>query len=100
VIAWKRADVEAELSKRACALGADGIMMDREEYARPYVGTDVAATAFAYGTSRGPQPTPAATLGCEPPCSPGYACSGTTCVAECNPPCVAPRVCSADRTCR
>jgi hypothetical protein len=36
---------------------------------------------------------------CEPPCSPGYQCNGSTCMPLCNPPCTDGDVCRNDRTC-
>jgi len=36
---------------------------------------------------------------CSPPCSPGYACGGGVCRAQCNPACGADQVCRQDRTC-
>jgi hypothetical protein len=41
----------------------------------------------------------AAPLGCDPPCSPGYACSASVCLAVCNPACAAGQTCRQDRTC-
>ncbi len=37
---------------------------------------------------------------CSPPCSPGYQCQATTCVAQCNPTCSAGSHCANDRTCQ
>jgi len=42
---------------------------------------------------------PARKNGCEPLCSPGYQCSGTTCMPLCNPECAGTDVCRKDRTC-
>jgi hypothetical protein len=36
---------------------------------------------------------------CDPPCSPGYRCDGSTCAPLCNPPCAGSEVCRMDRTC-
>jgi len=36
---------------------------------------------------------------CDPPCSPGYACEDSECVAVCNPECSAGQTCRKDRTC-
>ena len=36
---------------------------------------------------------------CDPPCSPGYACEDSECVAVCNPECSADQTCRKDRTC-
>jgi hypothetical protein len=37
--------------------------------------------------------------GCDPPCSPGYRCSRSVCLALCNPACGPDQVCRQDRTC-
>lgn len=97
-LAAQRSDVERQLVAHACALGATGILMDREEYARPYVGTDVTATAFIHRAVAAPNVVRPAE--CAPPCSPGYFCQAGLCLAECNPPCGPGRTCSADRVCR
>jgi hypothetical protein len=60
----------------------------------PSTPTPVTAATPAVGVS-----TPAAPLGCEPPCSPGYACEAGICRALCNPACSAGQVCRADRVC-
>ncbi|HEX2669822.1 MAG TPA: hypothetical protein VHM25_03065, partial [Polyangiaceae bacterium] len=52
----------------------------------------VAAPAVAVSPATAP-------LGCEPPCSPGYACEAGICRALCNPACSAGQVCRADRVC-
>lgn len=51
------------------------------------------ATPAASASASAPAPT------CDPPCSPGYACEGTTCKPLCNPACGAGQVCGANRTC-
>jgi hypothetical protein len=43
--------------------------------------------------------TAATSDGCDPPCSPGYACQAGVCHALCNPKCGANEVCRQDRTC-
>lgn len=43
--------------------------------------------------------SPVAGDGCNPPCSPGYGCSRSVCVALCNPACGPDQVCRQDRTC-
>jgi hypothetical protein len=100
LLAADRSGVEMELSEKACALGADAVLMDREEYARPYVGTDVTATAFIYRTLPGSQTPSQPPNTCTPPCSPGYTCEGTLCVPSCNPACIPPQSCGSDRVCR
>jgi hypothetical protein len=47
-----------------------------------------------------PAPARAATVACDPLCSPGYECRGGSCLPTCNPPCGADQACGADRTCR
>lgn len=42
---------------------------------------------------------PVARDGCDPPCSPGYRCSRSVCLALCNPACGPDQVCRQDRTC-
>jgi len=54
------------------------------------------ATGVAPAVALTPAPTP---LGCEPPCSPGYACEAGVCRALCNPACGAGQVCRTDRVC-
>jgi hypothetical protein len=63
-----------------------------------------AAPAAAAAPVAAPPPAiaasaPGATLNCEPPCSPGYACEAGVCRALCNPACSAGQVCRADRVC-
>jgi hypothetical protein len=57
-----------------------------------YRGTEAQTTA-----SQSLQSPPNAS--CDPPCSPGYSCSGAKCMAVCNPACAASEVCRPDRTC-
>jgi hypothetical protein len=45
-----------------------------------------------------PAPSPAPE-GCDPPCSPGYECQGSRCLALCNPPCAAGSHCNQQRVC-
>jgi len=45
-------------------------------------------------------PALASDSGCAPPCSPGYQCQGTACIALCNPPCSTGMRCAQDRTCQ
>lgn len=55
---------------------------------------------IAYRVS--PDQTPAIPVagdGCDPPCSPGYRCSRSVCLALCNPACGPDQVCRQDRTC-
>lgn len=37
--------------------------------------------------------------GCNPPCSPGYQCEASRCLAVCNPPCEAGSRCNQQRSC-
>jgi S1-C subfamily serine protease len=55
MLAVERSTVENKLSERACALGADAVLIRSERYARPFVGTSVTAVAIAYeGGARPP----------------------------------------------
>jgi len=64
------------------------------------------STGGAAGPSGGPlppspgAPSQLAAETCRPPCSPGYLCHGTTCMALCNPACAAGMHCANDRTCQ
>jgi hypothetical protein len=52
----------------------------------------------AYDAAR--RVTPASTaVVCAPDCSPGYTCLNGQCVEACNPKCVSPERCGADRSC-
>jgi hypothetical protein len=53
------------------------------------------------GAAAAPSAPPATTGdGCSPPCSPGYACQASQCIALCNPPCSPGYACANDRTCK
>jgi hypothetical protein len=54
VFAPKRPAVERWLSQKACELGADAVVIDREHYAMPYISTDVSATAVVYAPDEAP----------------------------------------------
>jgi len=62
--------------------------------APPATSATATASAPAVATS-----TATAPLGCEPPCSPGYACEAGVCRALCNPACGAGQICRTDRVC-
>ncbi len=64
------------------------------------VGFVIRGLAYSGGV-----PQPAASAGgeqasCDPPCSPGYRCENSTCIALCNPPCQPGFACADDRTCQ
>jgi len=66
-------------------------------YKTAFAGT-VASPAVA-GTAAPPPAAAPPAPSCDPPCSPGYACSAGTCLALCNPTCGPGQVCRQDRTC-
>ena len=57
----------------------------------PALGRTAAAPPAATAPPSGPE--------CNPPCSPGYACSAGACLALCNPTCPTGQICRQDRTC-
>jgi hypothetical protein len=63
------------------------------------MATGAASAAPATAQAKAP-PTASASDSCDPPCSPGYRCQGSTCTALCNPACGAGMHCAQDRTCQ
>jgi len=92
-----------ELRKEACAWGADTIFGFQD--GRFAEGMTIAAT-FAVRTEATPpagvktkRPAAAEDDGCNPICSPGFACKAGQCMPQCNPPCEAGEACSRKRVC-
>lgn len=50
-------------------------------------------------SAEAPREVAATTSTCEPPCSPGYRCEASQCVAVCNPPCGEGMRCNQQRMC-
>jgi hypothetical protein len=90
-----------ELRQKACQEGGDTVYDFKD--GRQGVYTLVVATIGirkAPSTRKAVQPdSTAATSECNPPCSPGYRCSGKECNALCNPPCDGGMVCNRRRVC-
>ena len=88
-----------QLRAAACAAGADAIVGTKEsmfEYSMFVDATFVAKGALA---TTAPPPSRVTTVGCEPICSPGFACEEGRCIPLCNPPCEAGQICNRQRTC-
>lgn len=66
-------------------------------------GYTIRGVAYQLGTAPAPTSASASATApaptCDPPCSPGFACEGTTCKPLCNPACAATQICGANRTC-
>jgi hypothetical protein len=104
-----RNECMAELRRDACRLGADTMYGFTETVRLDY--TFVSATLAVQDTSATvtrrriidvpprPQPTAASDGGCEPICSPGFACQAGQCIPQCNPPCEAGEICTRKRLC-
>jgi hypothetical protein len=94
-----------ELRKEACAAGADTIFGFSEGMKGEF--TFISATLAAAEHSGAPppyrptpwQPAAPGADGCNPICSPGFACTAGRCVPQCNPPCEGGEVCSRNRVC-
>jgi hypothetical protein len=93
---YGRATCLEQLKHDTCKLGGDTVYAINER--KGATGNILMAATIAL-RSEGPAPQLAAAT-CSPPCSPGYLCQGTTCMALCNPACVAGTHCADDRTCQ
>jgi len=92
-----------QLKSEACKLGADtvyGIYEGGGAMTATIARSTGGAVAAVGPLPPGSGPSPVAAETCSPPCSPGYQCQGTTCVALCNPACAAGMHCANDRTCQ
>ena len=95
-----------QLKKDTCKLGGDTVYAINER--RSFAGAinmtaTIARSSGGVAAQSGPVPPGSSQLAaetCSPPCSPGYQCQGTTCVAQCNPTCAAGMHCANDRTCQ
>jgi len=93
-----------QLRREACRAGADAVIGFKESMDQDSVSMFIDATFVVKGTGAAEAPAaPAAAApapgGCDPICSPGFACQGGTCVPQCNPPCEAGEICSRKRVC-
>jgi len=109
-LAGRHACIEA-LMRDACHVGADTLFGFSETVRGDY--TYLSATLAAQDaavTHRPIQDAPAPKAGgaavaadggggCDPICSPGFACRGGACVPQCNPPCEAGEICNRKRVC-
>lgn len=105
-----------DLRNQAAELGANYVQHDP-----PAMGsgdgttTTVTVTGTAYQCAKNelpgstgvpPAPAPAETAaepapgGCNPPCSPGFACESGSCTPQCNPACGPDQVCDEQRVCQ
>ena len=93
------------LREKTADLGGDWLTLDMPTVGRVFWCPPAVVTAYDaarnYVPPAAPAPAPAApySMLCEPDCSPGYACVRGQCVEACNPKCVAPARCGADRIC-
>jgi hypothetical protein len=95
-----------QLKKDTCKLGGDTVYAINER--KNFAGNISMTATIARGSGgaaapSGPTPPGSPQLAaqtCSPPCSPGYQCQGTTCVALCNPACTTGMHCANDRTCQ
>jgi hypothetical protein len=101
------------LKKDACEAGGDTVYAFSEGRKKESIIITATIARRTGGTTAVSGPTPPASSAkppaekpqlaaetCNPPCSPGYQCQGTTCVALCNPACSAGMHCANDRTCQ
>jgi hypothetical protein len=104
-----------DLKNRGAAMNADYVQIFTvtEPHGEPGCYQDsflIRATAFkASRAVRAPAPAAGVAAagvansaqvgGCEPPCSPGFACKGAVCEPLCNPPCEAGEICTRKRVC-
>ncbi|HEY4395868.1 MAG TPA: hypothetical protein VGP64_17505 [Polyangia bacterium] len=83
-----------DMRRQACLTGADTIYGITEGFVN---GSWTVTATFARTVVVGVDG--AAAGGCDPICSPGFACQAGTCVPQCNPPCEANEICSRLRSC-
>jgi hypothetical protein len=93
-----------ELRNKVCELGGDTLYGFKDGKVGEY--SIVIATVALRKPGSHPQlgeTAPAASApaptGCNPPCSPGFACSATQCIPLCNPACSPGHNCNMNRTC-
>jgi hypothetical protein len=86
-----------------CAAGADAVMTEVNGFgvvARGVAFRKVADVPEKPEIASVPAPAPPpAPDGCEPICSPGFACQKGICVPQCNPACGPEETCGRDRLC-
>ncbi len=93
-----------ELKDKTCELGGDTLYGFKDGKAGEYsivIGTVGVRKPGDHPKSGGTAPKSSASPpdGCSPPCSPGYRCEKSECVALCNPPCGAGMRCNQQRVC-
>ena len=86
-----------QLRSEACLAGADAIVGFKESTSETSMFID--ATFIVKGLAPPDVPAGAAASACEPICSPGFACRGGHCIAQCNPPCEVGETCNLKRLC-
>jgi hypothetical protein len=96
----------AELRDQACSLGGDTVYGFTDGVQGEYtivIGTVAISKPGTHAKSGETPPKPpvvaAEVDGCTPPCSPGYACQNSQCIALCNPPCPSGSRCNQQRVC-
>jgi hypothetical protein len=94
-----------ELRDQACSVGGDTLYGFSDGAQGEYtivIATVAISKPGAHSKVGETPPKPQASAqddGCSPPCSPGYACQSTQCVALCNPPCTSGARCNQQRVC-
>jgi hypothetical protein len=88
-----------QLKADACQAGADAVYAFSEGVMGEF--TMISATlAHKTGEAKKEEAAPpAAPDGCNPPCSPGFACKATVCEPVCNPACEKGETCTRKRIC-
>jgi hypothetical protein len=105
-----RSDCIEELKRKTCELGGDTLYGFKDGMVGD-VSVVIGTVALKTGEAQkkvgetapkqepaAPAPAPVA-VQCSPPCSPGYECQGTTCIALCNPACGPGMTCNQQRMC-
>jgi hypothetical protein len=95
-----------ELREQTCKLGGDTIYGFTDGVVREdtiVIATIAKKKRGARKKKKGGVPPASAPeqarLGCDPPCSPGYACQNAQCIALCNPACGEGARCNQQRVC-
>lgn len=93
----------ASLRQKTAELGGDWLTLDMPTVGRVFFCPPDVVNAYDAARNPNAPPPPAAaapySILCEPDCSPGFACVRGQCVEACNPKCVLPARCGADRIC-
>jgi hypothetical protein len=91
------------LREKTAERGGDWLTLDYPTAGRAFWCPPAVVNAYDAARNVVPgTPAPAAApyaMLCEPDCSPGFTCVRGQCVEACNPKCVAPARCGADRIC-